>query len=113
MEAVYSASRTVCTPVSPQDQCRPCTDEDQDQNYCVANGYKQEVHCSISGGALSNVSTDGYITFQPCPVVPGDFMSVVKFEFIMAVLFAVSYSFVTKRKRRLQAVQSYRLAQYV
>ena len=96
-----SASTVMCVPTTPADQCRPCIDEDQarcsmrvvcmpllnaplhlaqDQSYCVPNGYKQEVHCSVSGGALSNASSDGYVTFQSCPVMPGDFMSVVRFE---------------------------------
>ena len=31
----------------------------------------------------------------------------------MAVLFAISFSFVTKRKRRLLAIQQYRIAEYL
>ena len=52
----------------------------QDQSYCSTNGWKQEVRCTV--GAASNATSEagGYITFQSCPVVPGDFMDVVKFE---------------------------------
>lgn len=79
----------------------------QDQTYCVSNGFKQEVECSYG-----NQST-AYITFQSCPLVPGDFLGVLRFELFMILLFAFSFSFVTKRKRRLLAIQQYRIANYL
>ena len=86
----------------------------QDQSYYSTNGFKQEVRCAI-GGAPSNVSVErgAYVTFQSCPVVPGDFMSVVKFEFWMIVLFVLSFSFATKRKKKLLAIQQYRISTYM
>ena len=40
-------------------------------------------------------------------------MSVVKFEFWMIVLFVLSFSFATKRKKKLLAIQQYRISTYM
>lgn len=87
--------------------CHPCVDVDQDQPYCVANGFKQEVACSYRN------RTAAYVTFESCPLVPGDFTGVLRFELLMIIVFAFSFSFVTKRKRRLMQVQQDRIASYV
>lgn len=80
----------------------------QDQPYCVENGFKQEVLCSYR----NNVS-EAYVTFEGCPVAPGDFLGVVRFELLMMIFFVVSFSFSTKRKRRLAELQQHRIANYL
>ena len=92
----------------------------QHQSYCSTNGFKQEVKCVVGGTSAGNSSSSegldpstSYITFQSCQLVPGDFMSFVRFEVVMVLIFLLSFSFVTKRKRRLQAIQQYRIAQYL
>ena len=51
----------------------------QDQTYCSNNGFKQEVKCVIKGVNWTDPSSY-YMTFQSCPVEPGDFTNFVKFE---------------------------------
>ena len=85
----------------------------QDQVYCVANGYKEQVRCVV-GLPDANVSdhTSGYLTFQGCSMPPGDVMHVLRFELVMLLCFVLSFSFVTKRKRKAMIEHQRRIAQY-
>ena len=110
--AAAASASTVCERVG--ELCLPCDADDRDQSYCSTNGFKLEVRCSLvggHGGGPSNATR--YITYQSCPVIPGDFFGVCKFEFCMAVIFALSFSFLMKRKRKLVALQQYRISTYM
>mmetsp|Transcript_67406 Transcript_67406/g.133592 ORF Transcript_67406/g.133592 Transcript_67406/m.133592 type:complete len:111 (-) Transcript_67406:152-484(-) len=108
-ESHHPSHDLVCRPTEPE-MCHPCIDDDQDQLYCSTNGFKEEVMCTA--GSSKNASST-YITFQSCPSVPSDFMSVVRFEVLMLFLFVASFSFAAKRKNRLRAIQEYRIAAYM
>ena len=105
-----------CSPTS--ELCSPCVDEDVGQTYCSSNSFKQEVKCVVNGlqaangsAAASQMGTN-YITFQACPVVPGDFLGIVKFELLMLIFFAFSFRFVQKRKRQRTLAQLARIESY-
>ena len=62
----------------------------------------------------SNVTAVGtYMTFQACPVVPGNVLGVFKFEVLMLLCFALSFRFVQKRKRQRHLAQLQRIDSFV
>mmetsp|Transcript_1814 Transcript_1814/g.3576 ORF Transcript_1814/g.3576 Transcript_1814/m.3576 type:complete len:136 (-) Transcript_1814:164-571(-) len=113
-----------CEPTVPGG-CIACFDEDLDQTFCSMTGFKREVKCVSSALVNDNASAsetgisevrqrESYLAFQGCSPEPTNtFGAVVKFELLMAVLFAISFSFATKRKRKLLAIQHHRIAQYL
>lgn len=104
--------RIVCNPTLPDDHCLPCNDEDVDQQYCVANSFKQQVKCHVEGANTSDPSAH-YVSYQSCPDAPADFMGFVKFELLMLIIFVFSFRFVQKRKRRLQIMHLSRIESYL
>ena len=87
------------------------------------------------GGHINGSDQESYTTFQSCAEHSSSFAGVVKFEvcqptchcrcptvadvrssrsqFLMLLLFVVSFSFATKRKKKLLAVQHHRIASYL
>ena len=63
----------------------------QDQTYCSSNGFKQEVKCAIKGVNWTDASSH-YMTYQSCPVVPGDFTNFMKFEVPLPLALCASES---------------------
>ena len=59
-----------------------------------------------------SAETTSYYTFQPCPLVKGDFLSFVRFELFMCILFAAAFYYVQKRKKRQLQLQQWRIAGY-
>uniref|UniRef100_A0A7S3BWD5 Uncharacterized protein n=1 Tax=Haptolina ericina TaxID=156174 RepID=A0A7S3BWD5_9EUKA len=101
----------VCEPTAAH-KCEQCGDEDLDQVYCSTTGSRQEVRCLV-GGRMNSSEQEGYTTFQSCSEASSTFGGVVKFELLMILLFVVSYSFASKRKKKLLAIQHHRIASYL
>lgn len=108
--------------------------------YCSANGFKQEVKCLVDS-RVNGTELESYITFQGCPTndAQGGFGAVVRFEvrmhslhprallvyftnacalsgtaqFLMLLLFLLSFGFVKRRKKRNLAIQHHRIASYL
>ena len=85
----------------------------QDSAYCTKNGWKQQVRCveSIANGNQSflDAESTSYYTFQACPV---SFDGFTRFEAFMMLCFLLSFYYVTRRKRKMLALQQYRIAAY-
>ena len=95
--------------------CIQCGDEDAGQSYCAVNNFKQQLRCLETKGNLTSylsAETTSYYTFQPCPLVKGDFLSFVRFELFMCILFAAAFYYVQKRKKRQLQLQQWRIAGY-
>ena len=88
----------------------------QDQDYCVKNGWKQQVRClerkDGANQSFMEAETTSYYSFQPCPLVKGDFLSFVRFELLMMLCFALTFYWVQRRGRWHQQVLQYRTAGY-
>ena len=125
--------------VAADGACTPCGEQDQDQSYCRKNGWKQQLRClEMRAGANQTyleAETTSYYTFEACPVT---FDGFVKFEarrrptaahslcrsrlslecactcaqLLMMLCFALSFYYVQRRKRRLLAIQQWRIASY-
>merc|ERR1711865_965746 len=111
----------ICEPTT-SGGCVACFDEDLDQTFCSTTGFKREVKCVSSAlvndsasdpGASEVRQRESYLAFQGCSPETNTFGTVVRFELLMAVLFCISFSFATKRKRKLLAIQYHRIAQYL
>ncbi|KAL1500708.1 hypothetical protein AB1Y20_013355 [Prymnesium parvum] len=100
-----------CEPTQPH-RCTRCGDEDLDQVYCSSTGFKQEVRC-LAASHTNNSDQESYMTFQSCAERASTFSGLVKFELLMVLLFAISFSFATKRKKKLLAIQHHRIASYL
>ena len=96
--------------------CVQCGEEDAGQSYCAQNNYKQQLRCLETKGNTTSylqAETTSYYTFQPCPLVKGDFLSFVRFELLMIIVTALAFYYVQKRKKRQQMLQQWRIAGYV
>ena len=85
----------------------------QEVAYCAKNGWKQQIHCvearSNTTQSYLDAESTSYYTYQACPV---SFNSFVRFELLMLLGFVFAFCYVQRRKRRLHALQQFRIASY-
>ena len=103
-----------CEP-SASGSCEPCTEKDMDEPYCSTSGLREEVRCFVGyNGSLGESERESYFTFQSCLHKAGtQIAALVRFEALMLCCFAISFSIVRRRKKRLYAIQHHRIQSYL
>lgn len=103
-----------CEPTSSdRSACQPCSVDEMDESYCSLSGYRQEVRCFSVNVTDGRSEIEPYLTYQSCTQRESEFMGLARFEALMLLIFALSFSVVRGRKRRLDRIQHDRIQQYL